>query len=267
LLPGQTSAGAAQAATQSQPVEPPVLAPAASVAPAVAPSLEEKKPFAGNAPAAVSPKASLMRMEPGMAPINTAQSSGATVAVARGQGSVQKELQVARTGLTLWNEPELVKVAAQEEARRQQMMQPAAQTPAQAPAPEPEGPWTLGGDLEKYRAHAVKDGSRDSGENLKKALQRAGMTVGDGVNIFLLGYASDRAKPFRANDGKSIFDDPGKVPAQAGATIGNLGYALYSIADLLTLNALPDPNKPAYKDNNVLVRPFVYTGRTVVGVW
>ncbi len=116
LLPGQTSAGAAQVATQSQPAEPPVLAPAVSVAPAVSPSLEETKPSAGNAPAAVSPRAALTRMEPGMAPINTAQSS-ATAAMTRGPGSVEKELQVARTGLTLWNEPELAKAAAQEEAR------------------------------------------------------------------------------------------------------------------------------------------------------
>ena len=199
-----------------------------------------------------------------MAPIHAAQTSGAILSTARGPGSVEKELQVARTGLTLWNEPELARAAAREEA---QQLQPPTQGQARAAAPEPPEPWTLGGDLEKYRAHAVKDGSRHSGESLKKALERAGMTVGDGVNVFLLGYASDRAKPFRANDGKGLFDEPGKVPAQAGATIANLGYALYSIADLVTLNALPDPNKPAYKDNNVLVRPLLFTGRTIGGVW
>jgi hypothetical protein len=266
-LPGQTSVGSAAPTPQvvlSQPLESPAPAPAVSTVPALSPALVEQKPSAANAAPAVSSKAPLTRMEPGMAPIHAAQNSNATAAMARGSGSVEKELQVARTGLTLWNEPELARAAAKEEA---QQLQPPTQGQVQAAAPEPQVPWTLGGDLEKYRAHAVKDGSRNSGENLKKALERAGMAVGDGVNVFLLGYASDRAKPFRENDGKSIFDEPGKVPARAGATIASFGYALYSIADVVTLNALPDPNRPAYKDNNVLVRPFIFTGRTVVGVW
>ena len=78
-------------------------------------------------------------------------------------------------------------------------------------------PWTLSSDLEKYRAHAVKDGSRESGESLLKALERTGMAVGDGVNVFMLGYASDRAQIFRTNDGKGLLDEPGKVPMAAGA--------------------------------------------------
>jgi hypothetical protein len=93
------------------------------------------------------------------------------------------------------------------------------------------------------------------------------MTLGDGVNVFVLGYASDRAKPFRQNDGKGLLQEPGKVPEAAGVTIGSLGVGLYSLADLLTLNALPDANTPAYKDNNPLVRPVVFAGRTVHGVW
>ena len=83
----------------------------------------------------------------------------------------------------------------------------------------------------------------------------------------MLGYASDRAKPFRANDGKGLFQEPGKVPERAGATISSLGYGLYSVLDLVTLNALPDPNKPVYQDNNPLVRPLIFTGRTIGGVW
>ena len=160
--------------------------------------------------------------------------------------------------MTLWDEPKLASQTAQGAAG-------GAQSGPQAP--EPKVPWTLGGDLEKYRAHAVKEGSRNSGENLKKALGRAGMTLGDGVNVFILGYASDRAKPFRENDGKGLFQEPGKVPARAGATLGSLGYALYSVVDLVTLNALPDPNKAVYKDNNLLVRPLIFTGRTIGGVW
>ncbi len=128
-------------------------------------------------------------------------------------------------------------------------------------------PWTLGSDLDKYRAHAVKDGSRESGESLMKALERSGMAVGDGVNVFLLGYASDRAQAFRANDGKGLLDEPGKVPQQAGATLGSAADGLYSLADLLTLNALPDTNKPAYRDNVPIVRPIIFAGRTVGGVW
>jgi hypothetical protein len=128
-------------------------------------------------------------------------------------------------------------------------------------------PWTLGGDLEKYRAYAVKDGSRESGESLVKALEKAGLAVGDGVNVFLLGYASDRAEAFRANDGKSFIDEPGKVPQRAGETAASFTDGLYSLADLITLNALPDVNKPAYRDNAPIVRPIIFAGRTVGGVW
>lgn len=186
-------------------------------------------------------------------PAHPALSSSDTL-FARGPGAVERQLVAGRPGLTLWGEP----------GSATQLTQGGA---AVLPPPVPEGPWTLGGDLEKYRAHAVKDGSRTSGENLKKALERTGMTLGDGVNIFVLGYASDRAKPFRQNDGKGLLQEPGKVPAAAGATIGSLGVGLYSLADLLTLNALPDANTPAYKDNNPLVRPVVFAGRTVHGVW
>jgi hypothetical protein len=182
-----------------------------------------------------------------MAPVHPALSSTDGL-YTRGPGSVERQLIAGRPGLTLWSEPGSAVGGAQV-------------------APEPEGPWTLGGDLEKYRAHAVKDGSRNSGENLKKALERTGMTLGDGVNVFVLGYASDRAKPFRQNDGKGLLEEPGRVPQAAGAAIGSLGVGLYSLADLLTLNALPDPNTAAYTDNNPVVRPMVFAGRTVHGVW
>lgn len=128
-------------------------------------------------------------------------------------------------------------------------------------------PWSLGTDLDKYRAHAVKDGSRNSGESLGKALARAGLALEDGANIFLLGYGSERGQPFRGNDGKGLLDEPGKVPQQAGATMVSLGDGLYSIADLITLDALPDHKKGVYRDNNPLVRPLVFTGRTIGGVW
>jgi hypothetical protein len=136
---------------------------------------------------------------------------------------------------------------------------------------EPDGrketPWSPGEDLDKYRAHAVREGSRGSGQNIKKAFERAGMTLEDGVNVFVLGYASPRGEPFRKNDGKGLLDEPGNVPQQAGETIGSAGLGLYSVADLILLNSLGDPNTPAYRDNNPIVRPLVFTGRLIGGVW
>jgi len=132
---------------------------------------------------------------------------------------------------------------------------------------EKEPAWSLGADLDKYRAHAVKEGSRDSGESLKKALGGIGLAIEDTTNIITLGYASDRAKPFRSNDGQGFLDDPGRVPQQAGATIGSFADGLYSIADLVTFNALPDAQKDVYLDNNPIVRPLVFTGRTIGGAW
>jgi hypothetical protein len=246
--------------TPSRPAEHPSDLPAAAASPVPATSsapVGDGASVVGAAQAASGTVPST-RAETGTLPVHTAQNNTSRP-MAQGPVSIERELVAGGTGLTLWNEPELVSQAAR--AQGAGAVQPKPQ------APEPEGPWTLGGDLEKYRAHAVKDGSRSSGESLKKALERAGMAVGDGVNVFLLGYASDRAKPFRENDGKGLFQEPGKVPAQAGATIANLCYGLYSIVDLATLNALPDPNKPVYRDNNPLVRPLIFTGRTIGGIW
>jgi hypothetical protein len=113
----------------------------------------------------------------------------------------------------------------------------------------------------------VAQGSRESGESLGKALEQAGLALEDGVNIFLLGYGSERGKPFRGNDGKGLLDEPGKAPAQAGATIISLGDGIYSLADLITLDALPDHEKNIYSDNHPLVRPFVFTGQAIHGAW
>jgi len=122
-------------------------------------------------------------------------------------------------------------------------------------------------DLDKYRAHAVKEGSRDSGESLGKALERAGLTLEDGVNVFALGYASERGEPFRSNDGKGPLYEPGRVPKQAGDTIASAGSGIYSLVDLIAFDALDDIEANVYVDNNPLVRPFVYTGRTIGGAW
>ncbi len=130
-----------------------------------------------------------------------------------------------------------------------------------------EPKWSLGADLDKYRNHAVQEGSRHSGESLEKALGRIGLFVEDTTNVITLGYASDRALPFRKNDGKGLIDDPTRVPKQAGETVVSLGDGLYSIADLVTLNALPDHDKSVYQDNHPIVRPLVFTGRTIGGAW
>jgi hypothetical protein len=127
--------------------------------------------------------------------------------------------------------------------------------------------WSAGADLDKYRAHAVNEGSRGSGQNIKKAFERAGLTLEDGVNVFVLGYASPRGEAFRKNDGKGLLDEPGKVPAQAGATLGSAGLGLYSVADLILLNGLPDPNVTGYQDNHPVVRPLLFTGQMIGGVW
>ena len=160
--------------------------------------------------------------------------------------------------LALWTEPSAANLASKTVASESQARSEALRTGA---------PWSLAADLDKYRAHAVKEGSRDSGESLKKAFERAGLTLEDGVNVFVLGYASERGKAFRGNDGKGLLDEPGKVPQQAGATIASLGDGLYSIADLVTLNSLPDVEKDVYTDNNPIVRPLVFTGRTIGGAW
>jgi hypothetical protein len=85
--------------------------------------------------------------------------------------------------------------------------------------------------------------------------------------VFILGYGSDRAKPFRVNDGKGLLDEPGKVPQRAGATAISFADGVYSLADLIALDSLPDPIKEVYQDNNPLVRPLIFTGRTIGGVW
>jgi hypothetical protein len=131
---------------------------------------------------------------------------------------------------------------------------------------DPDEPWSVKTDLERYRTYAVDQGSRSSGESLKKALERIGLTLEDGANILTLGYASDRGAPFRDNDGKGFFQEPGNVPRQAGKTLVDFGDGLYSLVDLVLLDSLANKKKPAYQDNHPLVRPLVYSGKTVGGV-
>lgn len=127
-------------------------------------------------------------------------------------------------------------------------------------------PWFLGKDLEKYRAHAVKEGSRYPAVNFKKAGFHAGLAIEDIVNVFTLA-SSDRGKPLRENDGKPVSFHLEKLGQAGGGTIANILNAFYASADLITLDALSDLENKAYQDNHALVRPFVYTGRSIGAAW
>ncbi|OHB62143.1 MAG: hypothetical protein A2167_00245 [Planctomycetes bacterium RBG_13_46_10] len=130
-----------------------------------------------------------------------------------------------------------------------------------------EEPWSLKKDLEKYRAYAVKEGSRYSDENLTKALEHLGLFVEDGINVFTLGYGSDRGLPFRANDGNDISWHAQTVAEQAILAFANFTDGIYSIIDLIAFDLLADIRKDVYRDNNPVVRPFIFTGRTIGCTW
>ncbi|MGE5293819.1 MAG: hypothetical protein ACM3VT_03235 [Solirubrobacterales bacterium] len=218
---------------------------------------------------------------------NKAKTPAGTTAVAKGAKSAAKTtavaaakpvqplnqtLQTAKPGLTLWTKSSPANLAETVAIDSSVAADPnlANLDPnalVTAAAAQENKPWSVGEDLDKYRAHAVKEGGRNSGESLKKALETAGVTVGDGVNVFILGYGSEKAKALRVNDGKGLLDEPNKVPVQAGKTVVSLADSVYSLADLITFDALPDPIKGVYKDNNPLVRPLIFTGRTIGGVW
>jgi hypothetical protein len=140
-----SSASPTAPTTPSQPAEHPSDLPAPAASPVPAPASVP----VGDGASLVS--AGQVRAQTGTLPVNTAQNRTSRP-LAQGPVSVERELVAGGTGLTLWHEPELV--SQMEKAQGTGAAQPTPQ------APEPKVPWTLGGDLEKYRAHAVKDGSR-----------------------------------------------------------------------------------------------------------
>ena len=93
------------------------------------------------------------------------------------------------------------------------------------------------------------------------------MAIEDTWNIVTLGYGSERAEIFRGNDGKGPLEQAGTVLERGGSAIGNAGAGLYSLADLIVLNALPDSEDDVYQDNHALVRPFLFVGRVIGDVW
>jgi uncharacterized membrane protein YgcG len=127
--------------------------------------------------------------------------------------------------------------------------------------------WSLKQDLEKYRAYAVKEGSRYPDENLAKALEHLGFLVEDGINVFTLGYGSDRGLPFRANDGNDFSWQAQTVADQAMLAFANFTDGVYSIIDLFAFDLLADIRKDVYTDNSAIARPFVFTGRTIGSTW
>jgi len=126
--------------------------------------------------------------------------------------------------------------------------------------------WSLAEDLEKYRVYSVREGSRTFIGSIRKAGFHAGLAIEDIVNVFTLA-STERAEHLRENDGKPISFYLEKV-GQAGAeTLDNILITLYSSADLITLDLLPDFENEAYQDNHPLVRPFVFTGRSIGSAW
>ncbi|OHB68385.1 MAG: hypothetical protein A2Y77_09120 [Planctomycetes bacterium RBG_13_62_9] len=49
--------------------------------------------------------------------------------------------------------------------------------------------------------------------------------------------------------------------------MGSFGEGAYSLADLILLNSLPDGSGAAYQDNHPVVRPLIFTGRTIGAAW
>jgi hypothetical protein len=130
-----------------------------------------------------------------------------------------------------------------------------------------EEKWSLKKDLDKYRAYAIKEGSRYPDENLGKFFLNAGLFVEDGINIFTLGYGSDRGKVFRGNDGNSPLWHAKTVAEQGRQTLAEITDGFYSVIDLMTFDSLADIRKDVYRDNNPVVRPFLFTGRAVGSGW
>jgi len=128
-------------------------------------------------------------------------------------------------------------------------------------------PWSLEKDLDKYRAYAVKEGSRYPDENLEKFFLNAGLFVEDGINVFTLGYGSDRGKVFRGNDGNSPLWHAKTVGEQGRQTLAEFTDGVYSVIDLMAFDSLADIQKEVYKDNNPVVRPVLFMGRAVGSGW
>jgi hypothetical protein len=81
------------------------------------------------------------------------------------------------------------------------------------------------------------------------------------------GRGLDTAVSYKENDGDPPLWHMREVREDAGYTLVALKDGVYSVADVVTLNHLPDLEKEAYYSAIPILRPLVFTGRTLVGTW
>ena len=81
------------------------------------------------------------------------------------------------------------------------------------------------------------------------------------------GYNLGGAVSYKENDGDPPLWHMREVREEAGYTLVQLKDGAYSVADVVTLNYLPDLEKEVYYSSIPILRPLVFTGRTLVGSW
>ncbi len=110
----------------------------------------------------------------------------------------------------------------------------------------------FGEDIEKYRRHALEQGSRNSIENLGKAGHHGKMAVYDFGEALTLSKTKDsRYGELTKNDG------PGKI----GNHIGNAFGGLLNLGGK-ALNIIYNPD-PSLKDKHTIEKFFISTGRAL----
>ena len=114
-----------------------------------------------------------------------------------------------------------------------------------------------GGPKQAYiTATTIEPEHGDFTEELREALSYPGPV-----------HSSDRTAQFRANDGKDPLWQAGKTAEQAGKTIVEISDGVYSIADLISFDSLPDLQRQVYQDSAPIARPLVFTARSIEGGW
>lgn len=154
----------------------------------------------------------------------------------------------------------------------------------------------VGRDADKYRAHAVKQGSRSSRQSFIQAMDHLGFSAEDVYALATLGYGPESAyNVLTAGAGPwcdlagfvrrddinpvDIVGDPKKVAKQlggmAGSTVEALGedtfahamLTFYAGLDAATLNALPDAEVKGYATTHPLMRLLRFPAATVSGAF
>ncbi|MBD3163585.1 hypothetical protein GF323_00095 [Candidatus Woesearchaeota archaeon] len=128
---------------------------------------------------------------------------------------------------------------------------------------------SIGTDLNKYRKYSIGEGSRESLDNLEKALENLGLAGEGTLNFFTLGYGTNMIEPFRHNDFKDPFwqAENEKVLEQGGKALARIGATAYSLVDLVAFDSLPDFKDALYKDMHPVSRPLVNLGKSVDEIW